>query len=196
MVSMEAVMPIDVDDGGAATTGAGPVDATSSLVLKAQAGDLDAFERLYHEHVGRIHGLCLWMTRDRSQAEELTQEVFVRAWRKLALFRPGTAFSAWLHRLAVNLVISHRRKVGRQESATVLTAEVPESTSSVTARPDLSVDLQRRIDALPNGARTVLVLHDIYGYHHHEIAELTGIAVGTSKAQLHRARTRLREALR
>ncbi len=187
-------MPIDADDDP--TAGNRGMDATSSLVLEAQAGDLEAFERLYHEHVGRIHGLCLWMTRNRAEAEELTQEVFVRAWRKLGLFRPGTAFSAWLHRLAVNLVISHRRKVGRRDDATVLTAEVPENLAPANTRPDLSVDLERRIAELPDGARTVLVLHDIYGYHHHEIAELTGIAVGTSKAQLHRARHRLREALR
>jgi RNA polymerase sigma-70 factor (ECF subfamily) len=130
-------------------------------------------------------------------AEELSQEAFIRAWQKLGSFRGASAFSTWLHRLTVNVVLGHLRKAGRlqvldDERAADLAADRAESV----AHPGQTIDLERAITELPDGARTVFVLHDVEGFRHHEIAGLTGIAVGTSKAQLHRARKLLRKALK
>src|SRR5881398_998874 len=142
---------------------------SSDLIQRAQQGDQAAFEALYRAHVGRVYALCLRLTADRARAEELTQDAFVRAWERLASFRGESAFSSWLYRLTVNVVFLGQR-AGQ-------------------------LDLERAIAALPPGAREVFVLHDVEGYRHHEIARLNGIAVGTSKAQLFRARRLLREAL-
>ena len=172
------------------TTG---VDA---LVRRAQGGDRDAFHELYRAHVGRVYALCLRMTADQVEAEELTQDVFIRAWRKLALFRGDAAFSSWLHRLAANVVLAAKRSEKRQR-ARVFTTGDPSlfETSGTEPNHDLSMDLERALAALPPRAREVLVLHDIEGYRHREIASMMGIAPGTSKAQLHRARILFREAL-
>lgn len=167
------------------------------LVELARGGDVDAFERLYRLAVGKVYALCLRMTLDRGTAEDLTQEVFVRAWQKLSSFRGESAFSTWLFRLAVNAVISHRRSHRRTRRSEVPVgdpgvldghAEVP----MIGAR----IDVERALARLPDGARHVFVLHDVEGRRHHEIGVLLGIATGTSKAQLHRARALLREALR
>jgi RNA polymerase sigma-70 factor (ECF subfamily) len=168
----------------------------SELVRQAQAGDESAFGALYRANVGRIHALCLRLTGEAQAAGELTQDVFVRAWEALPSFRGEAAFSTWLHRLAVNLFLAERRAAGRRERR-VFTTAGPEALESAreSNREGLNLDLERAIAALPEGARTVFVLHDIEGYQHGEIATMIGVAEGTSKAQLFRARRLLREAL-
>ncbi len=171
-------------------------DAEREQVQRAQRGEASAFEELYRTHVGRVFALCVRMTGDPSLAEELVQEVFFRAWCKLSSFRGNSAFSTWLHRVAVNVVLGHgrasvRREPGRRVQESALELEPQPQRSA----PDAAVDLERAIATLPNRARTVFVLHDVEGYKHEEIATLTGMAVGSSKAQLHRARQLLRKAL-
>ena len=170
--------------------------AVTDTVRRAQQGDVDAFERLYRENVDRIFALCLRMSGDGVRAQELTQDVFVRAWEKLAGFEGKSAFSTWLHRLAVNVVLGSRRAEGIRVGKVFGTDDL-EAYETPTRPPDpgIALDLERAIATLPPGARTVFVLHDVEGYKHEEIAELHGIAVGTCKAQLHRARRLLREAL-
>jgi len=143
-----------------------------------------------------VYALCLRLTGDAGAAEERTQDVFVRAWDKLRSFRGESAFSSWLHRLAVNVVMNERRTTIRREQR-VTPMATPEVLERGKGEPTvgLSIDLERAIAALPEGAREVFVLYDIEGYSHGEIAELTGIAEGTSKAQLFRARQLLREKL-
>jgi RNA polymerase sigma-70 factor (ECF subfamily) len=166
----------------------------SDLVRRAQAGDRSAFQRLYEDHVGRIYALCLRLTGDPEEAMDRTQDAFVRAWGKLGSFRGEAAFPTWLHRLTVNVVLSDRRSAGRRERrADAAAVEGPRVQPA--PRAGLGVDLERAIARLPPGARAVFVLYDVEGYRHEEIAEMTGIASGTSKAQLHRARRLLREAL-
>lgn len=156
-----------------------------------------AFEEIYRSHVGRIYALCLRMCGDPHLAEELTQEAFVRAWQKLRSFRGSSALSTWLHRLTVNVVLGHLRGAGRRplDGADPAEDEVPERSQHAPKLAD-AIDLERAISTLPEGARTVFVLHDVEGFRHQEISHLAGIAVGTSKAQLHRARRLLRKALR
>ena len=166
-------------------------------VALAATGDRRAFERVYRGHVDRVHALCLRMAGDRAAAEELTQDVFVRAWEKLHLFRGESAFSTWLHRLAVNVVLSRRETDGRHRRRTV-DDDDGETVNALPARPVTPgdrMDLERAIAALPPGARRIFVLHDVEGYRHEEIAEQLGITAGGSKAQLHRARLLLRAAL-
>lgn len=173
-------------------------------VARAQAGDAEAFEALYRRHAGRIYALCLRMAGDPREAEELVQDAFVRAWEKLDSFRGKSAFSSWLHRLTVNVVLGRWRSRGRRRERVVAFEDLAgsrtlEDAPAATVRPGqpgAGVDLERAIAVLPDGARTVFVLYDIEGYTHPEIAEMTGLAVGTCKAQLHRARALLRKALR
>lgn len=166
-------------------------------VRAAQGGDLDAFERLYRAHVGRVLALCARMTGDRTMAEDLTQETFVKAWEKLASFRGESAFGSWLHRVAANVVLDHARSQGRRPRKVETAGDEDALTAPGPARDSASaVDLERALAALPEGARTAFVLHDVHGFSHEEIARLAGQAAGTSKAQLHRARVLLREALR
>lgn len=162
------------------------------LIARAQNGDTAAFECLYREHAGRVYALCLRLTGDAPRAEELTQDVFVRTWGKLASFRGESAFSSWLHRLTVNLVFAAQRSERRRWELEDAAGLIPRGG---VAPPGVRLDLEQAIGALPPGAREVFVLHDIEGYEHKEIAALAGIAPGTSKAQLHRARRLLREAL-
>ena len=170
------------------------------VVARAQSGDQAAFRELYRQHAGRVYALCLRLTGDARDADERTQDVFVRLWDKLGSFRGESAFSSWLHRLAVNVVLNERRTTGRRERR-VFPVEDPgnvagaQHAASLHDRPALSIDLERAIAELPDGAREVFVLFDIEGYGHGEIAELVGIAEGTSKAQLFRARRLLREKL-
>jgi RNA polymerase sigma-70 factor (ECF subfamily) len=175
---------------------AGKPESGESLVERAVRGDVGAFEELYRENIGRVYLLCLRMCGDPSLAEELAQEAFVRAWQKLDSFRGASAFSTWLHRVTVNVVLGNRRSTSRREARVTsggddLTVDFAVSEPS----PGQALDLERSIASLPDGARTVFVLHDVEGYRHKEIANLTGLAVGTSKAQLHRARKLLRKAL-
>lgn len=169
---------------------------TDDLVARAQAGDQTAFRDLYRQHAGRVYALCLRLTGDARNAEERTQDVFVRLWDKLRSFRGESAFSSWLHRLAVNVVLNERRTTGRRELR-VMPAEDPGALEKPrgTVTEGLSIDLERAIAELPEGAREVFVLFDIEGYGHAEIASIVGIAEGTSKAQLFRARQLLREKL-
>jgi RNA polymerase sigma-70 factor (ECF subfamily) len=172
------------------------VEAAGLLVRAAQEGSVAAFERLYRIHVGRVHALCLRLSGDAVLAEELTQDVFVRAWEKLESFRGESALSTWLHRLAVNVVLASRRSEGRRSQRVVVVDDL--AVFGATAPPSVGerMDLDAAITALPDAARTVFVLHEVEGYTHEEIAELTGRAEGTCKALLHRARGILRERLR
>lgn len=177
------------------------IDSGDSDVARAAAGDRGAFERLYRQQVGRVYSLCVRMVADRTRAEELTQDVFVRAWEKLHLFRGESSFSTWLHRLTVNVVLNARKSEGRQRSRF---EEQDEETGGMDALPGVVgmplapgdlLDLEQAITTLPPGARKVFVLHDVEGYKHEEIAEMLGVTSGATKAQLHRARMLLREAL-
>jgi RNA polymerase sigma-70 factor (ECF subfamily) len=170
--------------------------AVPETVRLAQQGDVAAFERLYRENVDRIYALCLRMSGDSGRAQELAQDVFVRAWEKLGSFEGKSAFSTWLHRLAVNVVLGNRRAEGIRIGKVFGTDDLEAyETPTRTPDPGQTLDLERAVALLPPGARAVFVLHDVEGYKHEEIAELHGIAVGTCKAQLHRARRLLREAL-
>ena len=167
-------------------------------VAAAAAGDRRAFERLYRAHSSRIFSLCVRMVGDRAAAEELTQDVFVRAWGKLSLYRGESAFGTWLHRLAVNLVLNARKTDGRDRKRFgTEPEEIDElpAARSVSWVPGNAIDLENAVARLPAGAKKIFVLHDVEGYKHEEIAEMLGITAGGSKAQLHRARMLLREAL-
>ena len=166
------------------------------LVARAQAGDQVAFRDLYRQHAGRVYALCLRLTGETGAAEERTQDVFVRLWERIGSFRGESAFSSWLHRLAVNVVFNEQRTTGRRERRVAPAAD-PAALEKSRGEPTtgLSIDLERAIAELPDGARQVFVLFDVEGYGHTEIAQLVGIAEGTSKAQLFRARRLLREKL-
>jgi RNA polymerase sigma-70 factor, ECF subfamily len=174
-----------------------PFEAVNQTVRRAQEGDADAFRMLYEEHGGRVYALCLRLSGDRAEAEELTQDVFVRVWERLETFRGDSAFSTWLHRLAINEVLGEKRRASRR-SRRVVSTDQPESLERPRGESGETEnwDLSNSIAGLPEGARAVFVLHDIEGYQHEEIASMTGIAEGTSKAQLHRARRLLREKLK
>jgi RNA polymerase sigma-70 factor (ECF subfamily) len=168
-------------------------------VARATRGDRQAFERLYRQHVNRIFSLCARMLGDRTRAEELTQDAFVRAWEKLGQFRGDSAFGTWLHRLAVNVVLNDRqsesRRRGRQDDSVEDVDTMAHGDVRADVPPGLSIDLERAIAGLPPGARKVFVLHDVEGYTHDEIGEMLGVTAGGCKAQLHRARLLLRERL-
>lgn len=166
------------------------------LVRRAQGDDRSAFDTLYAQHVGRVYAVCLRMCANREEAERLTQDVFVRAWQNLKKFRGDSAFASWLYRLTVNVVLQDGRS-NRRRAAHVAVLPEPEllARASNSSHDDDRMDLERAIASLPPGARQVLVLHDIEGYKHEEIARMTGTAVGSVKAQLHRARKLLRERL-
>jgi RNA polymerase sigma-70 factor (ECF subfamily) len=168
-----------------------------TLVERAKGGDTAAFEELYRLNVRRIYALCFRLAGEPSLADELTQDVFVRAWQKLSSFRGESAFSSWLYPLAVNVALSERRS-RRRRLDRVFAVEDPVALERPAPRPspETAFDLDRAMAALPPGARSVFVLHDVEGLKHEEIADVTKVAVGTSKAQLHRARKLLREALR
>jgi RNA polymerase sigma-70 factor (ECF subfamily) len=166
------------------------------LVRRAQEGDRAAFEALYRQQVGRVYALCRRMAGDPQRAEELTQEAFIRAWERLETYRPGTRFGAWLSKVAVNVVLSDRRSRGRR-SRREYPVDDPDHWDPPSGRssPNARMDLEQAIAGLPDGARNVFVLHDVEGYRHEEIGRALGLATGTSKSQLHRARRLLREAL-
>lgn len=162
-------------------------------VTLARRGDRDAFERLYRQHVGRIRGLACRMV-GRDLADDLTQDVFVRAWEKLGTYRAESQFGTWLYRLAVNVIVEDRRRFARRPRQ-----EADEDLVSGLSVPPAdnvnAVDLAAAVDRLPDGARQIFVLHDVEGYKHREIGKLIGISSGTSKGQLHRARMMLRRYL-
>ncbi|HYM42567.1 MAG TPA: sigma-70 family RNA polymerase sigma factor [Steroidobacteraceae bacterium] len=173
------------------------IDWEGALIERARAGDGRAFERLYREHVGRVYGLCLRMTREPSLAEDCTQETFINAWRALAQFETRSALSTWLHRIAVNVTLAKRRKSSHHEPVAEPNVEEEEGTVAAwTLETPVEVrEIEAAIGSLPEGARDALVLHALYGYSHTEAAQMLGVAEGTCKAQLHRARKLLRERL-
>jgi RNA polymerase sigma-70 factor, ECF subfamily len=174
-------------------------DEESQVIRRAQERDMTAFERLYRTHVSRVHAICLRMTANATRAEELTQKAFLTVWQKLPLFRGESAFTSWLHRVAVNTVLADMRAESRRTQRVFGTDDpaVFETAPSARAAPiaGIRLDLEQAIATLPPQARAVFVLHDVEGWQHDEIAEQLGVATGTSKAQLHRARKLLQEAL-
>ena len=167
----------------------------SDAVRRAQGGDQTAFRALYEAHSGRVYALCLRLAASTAEAEELTQDVFVRAWQRLETFRGESAFSTWLHRLAVNLILTRREALRKREARFVTGEGLLERVAGRVRSPGMSMDFESAMDALPERARDVFVLHDVEGYKHEEIGEMMGITAGTSKSQLHRARMLLRRVL-
>jgi RNA polymerase sigma-70 factor (ECF subfamily) len=178
----------------------------ADVVRLAQHGDADAFERIYQLHSRKIYNLCLRMTRDRTEAEDLTQDVFLQLLRKIDTFRSESAFSTWLHRMSVNIVLMRFRKKPTAETSLDAIINPGEEESSTLpkefGRPDLRLNgvidriaLRSAINELPPGSKAMFILHDIQGYDHDEIAKMFGCSVGNSKSQVHKARMRLRERL-
>ncbi|MBI4466161.1 MAG: sigma-70 family RNA polymerase sigma factor [Acidobacteria bacterium] len=178
----------------------------ATAIRRAQQGDAAAFERLYQLHKGRVYSLCLRMLGNPAEAEDMTQEAFLQLFRKIATFRGESAFSTWLHRLSVNVVLMHLRRKSLPQvplEEPVETDEAGEGPRRELGAEDLrlagSIDrltLEQAIAELPQGYRLVFVLHDVEGYEHNEIAQMLGCSVGNSKSQLHKARLRLRDLLR
>lgn len=169
-------------------------DAETADVALAQSGDGRAFERLYRDHVARIHSLIRRML-DSDEADDVTQDVFVRAWEKLHTFRGEAAFGTWLHRLAVNVVLARRKALGIERRRRTADDSPLETVAARNEMPEHTVDFDEAIGRLPDGSRQVFLLHDVAGYRHEEIARLLGIVAGTSKSQLHHARMALRKYL-
>jgi RNA polymerase sigma-70 factor (ECF subfamily) len=161
---------------------------------RAAAGDMRAFERLYRAHAARVHSLARRMMGAEDPAD-VSQEVFVRVWRKLPTFRGESSFSTWLHRVAVNVILSRRASQKTERDRRVDAEGVMETVAARPVRNDERRDFERAMLLLPDGARRVFVLHDVEGYKHEEIADLLGVTTGTTKAQLHRARMLLRRHL-
>lgn len=177
---------------------ADPLLSDASLVTAARGGDMRAFERLYRTHSGKVMGLALRMTRRRDVAEDCVQQTFIRAWKNLQAFEGRSAFGTWLHRIAVNEVLSYGRNHGtrsesNEDAIENAIAEPGDGAKELDAGEVM--DLEHALATLPEGARHVVVLQAVYGYSHEECAEMLGIAVGTCKAQLHRGRKLLRERM-
>ena len=178
----------------------------SDAIRMAQQGNAAAFERLYQLHNRRVYSLCLRMVGNTAEAEDLTQEAFLQLFRKISTFRGESAFSTWLHRLAVNVVLMRLRKKSAVETSLEEVTEPDEESGgprrdfgTLDLRLTGSIDrvnLQRAVEQLPPGYKAVFVLHDVQGYEHNEIAEIMSCSIGNSKSQLHKARMRLRELLR
>jgi RNA polymerase sigma-70 factor (ECF subfamily) len=173
--------------------GAAEQDLTDAAL--AADGDSEAFERLYRRHVAHVHSMCRRMIGD-TEADDVTQEVFVRLWRKVGLFRGDSAFSTWLYRLAVNVILGRRTVIGSYRSRFPGIDPTGLPIAGRRHTPELKMDFETAIEQLPEGARKVFVLHDIEGYTHEEIGSLLDVTAGTSKSQLHRARMALREYFR
>ena len=180
--------------GVAAVTEPGLIDE-QDWVQRAQQADTTAFESLYRLHVDRVYGLCLRMTGNPSEAEDCTQEAFIQAWNKLSKFRGDSAFSTWMHRIAVNSVLGRMRKARRELDKMQAVMDISPAPETVGDSGNFE-DLQNVVDDLPDGARHVFVLHAVYGYSHDETGDMLGIAAGTSKAQLHRAKRLLAQQLK
>jgi RNA polymerase sigma-70 factor, ECF subfamily len=176
----------------------------AEAIERAKRGDAEAFEVLYNLHKRRVYSLCLRMTGNTAEAEDLAQEAFLQLFRKISTFRGESAFSTWLHRMAVNVVLMHLRKKGLP----VVSLEETVDSDEESPKRDLGAEdtvlegsldrlrLGKAVDNLPPGYRTIFVLHDVEGYEHNEIAEMVGCSIGNSKSQLHKARMRLRELLK
>lgn len=195
------VYPSWVRMGRSVTTEDGvPVASDLALAQRAAKGDMAAFEELYRRHHRRVFSLCLRMTQNVSEAEDLAQEAFVQLFRKIGSFRGDSAFTTWLHRLTVNQVLMHFRKRSVRDEKTTEEGETPDQPVLGTGDPNRMrvvdrIALDNAIAQLPPGYRTVFVLHDVEGYEHEEISRMLGCAVGTSKSQLHKARMKLRNLL-
>jgi len=194
-------------DPDASTSRQSPKPVTEAEAIRlAQAGDAAAFEFLYHMHSRRVYALCLRMVNNPPDAEDLMQEAFLQLFRKIGTFRGESAFSTWLHRMTVNVVLMRLRKKSLPVASLEETTDPDDETSGPRkdiGAPDLRlsgavdrVNLERSVEKLPPGYRTVFVLHDVQGYEHNEIADIMGCSVGNSKSQLHKARTRLRDLLK
>ena len=202
-------IPMDAAGKGDLTE---PVDHPKStersdaeVIARAQRGDAEAFRLLYEKHKRRVYSLCLRMTANTAEAEDLAQEAFLQLYRKIGTFRGESAFSTWLHRLSVNVVLMHLRK---KSLPIVSLEESTQSGEDDSAKRDFGADdialsgsidrlqLQRAVDSLPPGYRMIFVLHDVEGYEHNEIAKIAGCSVGNSKSQLHKARMKLRDLLK
>lgn len=168
----------------------------TNLIVQAKSGDHYAFEQLYRIHIGRVYAICLRILADRSWAEDASQQIFVRAWLKLNSFRGESSFASWLYRVSINLILGELKSSGKRGTQiSALTDSQLAAGSRLEPSRNMRLDLERAIASLPQQARAVFVLHDIEGFRHEEIADAMGLAVGTSKAQLFRARRLLREAL-
>ncbi len=170
------------------------------LAQASAAGDVSAFEELYRRHRRKVYSLCLRMLGNVPDAEDLTQEVFLQLYRKIGTFKGTAALSTWLYRLTVNMVLMHLRTARRKhQEQPAEDEEIDRVEGRIWPVPDGSIidriDLERAIRRLPPGYRAVFLLHDVEGYEHEEIADILGIAVGTTKSQLHKARLRLRKLL-
>ena len=166
-------------------------DAEAADVALAASGDARAFERLYRTHVARVHSLVRRML-DADEADDLTQDVFVRAWQKLPTFRGEAAFGTWLHRVAVNVILARRKTVGAERGRFDQSDDALEQVPARRHAPEAAVDFDEAVSRLPDGARQIFVLHDVEGYTHEEIGRMLGVVPGTSKSQLHHARMTLR----
>jgi len=187
-----------------ASSVAGRDDSQLSLVKRAQAGDEQAFATLFQQHKTRVYSVCLLMTKDVAEAEDLTQEAFLQVFRAIGSFRGEAAFSTWLYRVAVNTVLMRLR---RRKSPPTVSLDEPVSTESPSLRRDFGkkdlelsgvvdrIALRRAIQELPEGCRTIFALHEVEGYQHHEIAELLNCSIGNSKSQLHKAKLKMRDLL-
>ena len=196
--------PAKQNPGGTPAAGGGLPEAVA--IRRAQQGDAAAFERLYQLHKGRVYSLCLRMLGNPAEAEDLAQEAFLQLFRKISTFRGESAFSTWLHRLTVNVVLMHLRR----KSLPIVPLDEPVEPDEAGEGPKREpgaedplllgsldrVTLEDAIAKLPHGYRAVFVLHDVEGYEHNEIAEMLGCSIGNSKSQLHKARLRLRDLLR
>ena len=191
---------------GSLATPAEPVELSETeAIRRAQQGDADAFERIYRMHHRRVYSLCLRMVGNTAEAEDLTQEAFLQLFRKIATFRGESAFSTWLHRLSVNVVLMRLRKKTVAANSLDETADSDEESGGPRkdiGGPDLHlsgsvdrVNLERAVEQLPPGYRSIFVLHDVQGYEHNEIAAIMHCSIGNSKSQLHKARMRLRRLL-
>jgi RNA polymerase sigma-70 factor (ECF subfamily) len=193
---LEALMGARTTGGNAVVTVTeqGQIDERG-WVERAQQADTAAFESLYRLHVDRVYGLCLRMTGNPSEAEDCTQEAFIQAWNKLSKFRGDSAFGTWMHRIAVNSVLGRMRKARREQDRIEAVTDISPAPETVGDSGNFE-DLQNAVDDLPEGARHVFVLHAVYGYSHDETGDMLGIAAGTSKAQLHRAKRLLAQQLK
>ena len=171
------------------------------LTQAVSTGDMAAFEEIYRRHHRRVYSLCLRMTQNQSEAEDLAQDVFVQLFRKVGSFRGESAFTTWLHRMTVNQVLMHFRKKKVRDERNAEDEETPDRIEPGTENPNAMpvvdrIALDHAIAQLPPGYRTTFVLHDVEGYEHEEVARMMGCSVGTSKSQLHKARMKLRMLLK
>lgn len=187
-----AVECFPVHEAGAVTDEV--AEQEQDWLARARRADVGAFESLYRAHIDRVYGLCLRMTGNVSEAEDCAQEAFIQAWKQLSNFRGDSSLATWLHRIAVNAVLGRMRKSRREQDRIRAVSESWPEASTVGDSGGLR-DIEQAMDSLPSGARHVFVLHAVYGYSHEETGEMLGIASGTSKAQLHRAKRLLVQQL-